>query len=153
LQRSDLDKLRQPYKWSVINEQFSSNVLRQSHDASCISAVGEMLTEGRITEAELMEKLGTPGNIKELPKLLGDEWTSEVRKNTSLRELSKQGPWAAEMIEGGFPKKPLHVVLVDGISESGNVRIRDPWEGTAYEMNAKHFIEDVWTGKAVYRKF
>lgn len=48
LQRTDLGKVRRPYTWEVLNEQFSSDILRQSTDDSCISAVGQMLSNGRI---------------------------------------------------------------------------------------------------------
>jgi hypothetical protein len=55
------------------------------------------------------------------------------------------------MLETVWPKKPPHVVVVDGINQAGNVMIRDPWEGTKYEMPFKYFVNEVWTGRAVYR--
>jgi hypothetical protein len=149
-QRTDLGKLREAYNWNTINEQFAPDAIRQKLDYSCISAAGEMLTQGRLSESALVEKLGAPSDIAKLPKELGEGWTSEKRRFRSLAEIGEHGPWAAEMIEMGLPKKPPHVVVVDGVNAAGNVVIRDPLEGTKYEMTAKHFLE-VWSGKAVYR--
>ena len=77
LQRTDLGTVREPYKWPVL-EQLSKNAIRQSLDDSCISAVAEMLSEGRLPEKELIEKLGTPANIVRLPDVLGSEWTTRA---------------------------------------------------------------------------
>lgn len=150
LQRTNLGKLREPYKWKVMNEQFSPDVLRQSRADSCVSAVGEMLTKGRFSEAELSSKLGVPADVEDLPALLGAEWTSKKGPST-LGEIGKDGPWAAEMFESPWTDflKPPHVVVVDGPSAAGNVMIRDPLEGTRYEMTVKDFLL-AWTGRCAY---
>lgn len=154
LQRTDLGKPREPYNWEALNERFSSDVVRQSNRDSCISAVGEMLSEGRLTEKELIGLLSKRPDIKDLVEHLGPEWTDELRRFSSISEISEKGPWAAELMEnaGTELEKSLHTVVVDGVSDSGNLVIRDPWEGTKYEMDIKHFLEDVWTGRAVYRR-
>ena len=46
LQRTDMGKVREPYGWKVINEEFSPDVVRQKHELSCVSACGEMITNG-----------------------------------------------------------------------------------------------------------
>ncbi|MCC6980443.1 MAG: hypothetical protein IT343_19145 [Candidatus Melainabacteria bacterium] len=152
LQRTDLGKLREPYHWPVMNEHFSDDVIRQSQDASCISAVGEMLSEGRLSERFLIEKIGTPGDLRELSQHLGEGWTSKTVKGTTLADLGKHGPWAAYMTEYEWTKfaKLPHVVLVDGRSAAGNVIIRDPLEGTKYEMTVTNFLK-TWNSSAVYR--
>jgi hypothetical protein len=153
LQRTDLGEIRESYKWPVLNEHFSPDAIRQSQNDSCISAVGKMLSEGRFTEKELIDRLGAPSHIQRLPEVLGSDWTCE-KGPTTLAEIGKNGPWAALMRESPewtkFPKPP-HVVVVDGPSPSGNVMIRDPLEGTRYEISVKDF-KNAWTGNCAYRK-
>lgn len=151
-QRSDLGKLRQPYHWPVINEQFSDDIVRQSTESSCVSAVGEMLSEGVLSEKVLIKALGTPSDVKALAKELGNGWTSENRSFSSLAEVSKHGAWAAQMLEREWTRfpKPPHVVIVDGVNSMGNVVIRDPLEGTRYEMTQADFLK-TWNRNAAYR--
>lgn len=153
LQRTDLGKVREPYNWEAINERFSSDVVRQFNEDSCISAVGDMLSEGKVTQQELIARLGERPDITDLVDILGTGWTSEKRSFKSLAEIGEHGPWAAELMEnsGTELEKSLHTVMVDGVNSSGNVVIRDPWEGTTYEMTPKKFLKD-WTTRAVYRK-
>lgn len=152
LQRTDLGKVRQPYNWEAINERFSTNVIRQSNEDSCIAAVGEMLSEGKLTEQVLIAELGERPNITDLVKHLGSDWTWEPKRFKSFAEIGKRGPWAAELMEnaGTDLEKSLHTVVVDGVNSSGNLVIRDPWEGTTYEMTQQKFLKD-WTRRAVYR--
>jgi hypothetical protein len=150
-QRTDLGKPREPYKWSVINEQFSPDVIRQSLDYSCVSAAGEMITEGEFSEKSLLEKLAAPSDIDSLAKQLGDGWSSAERKFKSFAEIGEHGPWAAQLFEPCWPKKTPHVVAIDGLNSAGNVVIRDPLDGTKYEMDFQYFVGEIWTGKAAYR--
>lgn len=156
IQRTDLGKVREPYAWRVINEEFSNKVVRQSFEDSCISATGEMLTEGRLTEAQLIELIGRPGDIDELAKHLaketGEAWTSK-KGPTSYAKIGEGGPWAAELDEyfwKGTKGKTPHIVVVDGPGAPGNLRIRDPIEGTRYEMSIEEF-QKAWDGRAAYR--
>jgi len=152
LQRTDLGKVRPSYLWPVIGEKFSPDCIRQSLEDSCMSASAEMVLRGKLTEAQLIPKLGRPGNIADLPALLGPEWTTG-KGPTHLSELSEGGPWIAQMWEGGWTTKPKppHIVVVDGLNPSGNVMIRDPQEGTGYEMKVADFL-NTWSGQAAYRR-
>lgn len=152
LQRTDMGEVRPPYNWEALNERFSAEVLRQSTRDSCVSAVGEMLSDGKLTEQELIQKLGQRPSITDLPDVLGAGWTSEARNFKSLAEIGKHGPWGAEMMEnsGTELEKSFHAVIVDGINSKGLVVIRDPWEGTTYEMTQAKFLKD-WTRGAAYR--
>ncbi|MDR3615975.1 MAG: hypothetical protein P4L53_20625 [Candidatus Obscuribacterales bacterium] len=150
-QRTDLGKLREPYKWKTMNEHFSSDVIRQSLDDSCVAAAGEMITVGEFPEKLLLEKLATPSDIDSLAKQLGDGWSSAERKFKSFAEIGEHGPWAAQLFEPCWPKKTPHVVAIDGLNSAGNVVIRDPLEGTKYEMDLNYFVREIWTGKAAYR--
>lgn len=70
-----------------------------------------------------------------------------------MAEIGQGGPWAAQMSESAWTKfgKTPHVVVVDGPGAPGNVLIRDPLEGTRYEMTIKDF-KQAWDGNCVYRK-
>ena len=76
MQRTEVGKIRSPYNWEAINEKFSDDVIRQAKDGSCSAAVGEMLTAGKVTEAELIEEIGAPTDIRRLAPALGSERTS-----------------------------------------------------------------------------
>jgi hypothetical protein len=41
-------------------------------------------------------------------------------------------------------------VVVDGLDEFGNVKIRDPADGTRYEMSPENFQKH-WTGYSVWK--
>lgn len=47
-------------------------------------------------------------------------------------------------------KKSRHEIVVDGVLPSGNFAIRDPFQGTKYEMTKSLFFR-IWTGEAVHR--
>jgi hypothetical protein len=151
LQRTDFGKVREPYNWQAINERFSPDVVRQANEDSCISAVGQMLSKGRITEQHLITELGARPELADLRRYLGDEWTSQKRSFRSFAEISDE-PWGAELMEnaGTDLDKSLHSVVVDGVGSDGNLLIRDPWEGAKYEMTPQQFLK-IWTGRAIYR--
>lgn len=160
LQRIDLGKLREPYDWPVYNERFDPNCLRQSVEGTCISACGEMVTNGRLTEAELIALLKIPGDIEDHPLYLGPEWTSEPWLNTSLARMDKGGSWVAQMYDGEFrppghanmDTKEPHAVVVDGPTpDLKRLKIRDPLEGTSYEMTISDF-KIAWGRQAAYRR-
>jgi|694.fasta_scaffold93980_1 hypothetical protein len=161
LQRIDLGKLREPYDWPVYNERFDPNCIRQSIEGTCMSTCGEMVTNGRLTEAELIPQLGIPGNIKNLPTFLGPEWISKSGP-ISLEKLDKGGPWVAQMYDGEFrpttkfghgnlDTKQPHIVVVDGVTpDFKRMKIRDPLEGTSYEMTRSDFLK-AWSRQAAFR--
>lgn len=151
LQRTNHGELRTPYKWPVMNERFGG-IARQILPDSCISTVGAELSEGAFTEKQLIARLGSPGDIDDLPGVLGGRWTTE-KGPTRLPQLDAGGPWVAEFRERAWtqvPKTP-HVVIVDGPASNIAVKIRDPLEGTSYEMTLADF-KKAWTGRAAYRK-
>lgn len=128
-------------------------VVRQSENLSCVPAVGEMLSEGRLSEAVLIEKLGVPGGMKNLSAALGEGWEYGERfKNSDIDYLCQSGPWCAKLLENAGTRLPKshHSVVVDGFSSRNRLQIRDPYEGTRYEMDLGEF-EKIWTGAAVHR--
>jgi filamentous hemagglutinin len=144
--------------WPIINERLSPDVVCQTHRYSCVSAVGEMLSEGRVKQAELIEKLGAPGDLvptQFLARHLGDDWIARAKDDADLDGLLKGGSWGAELRDLMGRRyarlEPAHTVVVDGLDDAGNIMVRDPAHGTRYEMTQKNFLKH-WTGIAVYRK-
>lgn len=147
--------------WPVLNERPAPNVVRQSEPYSCACACGEMLSEGKLTEAQLMAKMMEPGydgaDMLSLADHLGPQWNKGRLTQGSLNGLLTRSPFAAELRDlapttGPYRRAGLgHTVVVDGVDEAGNIRVRDPQHGTRYEMIRSDF-EKVWTGGAVWRR-
>lgn len=150
--------------WEVLNEHPSNNTVRQIHQNACISAVGEMITNGDVKQEQLVAELA-----KYWPKhmLAGMEhptanltWLAmELKASFEFDSLDPLDPesietllnytssCATELKEDG---KIAHAIVIDGKSEAGNVLIRDPNEGTRYEMTKEEFVK-YWNGRVVKR--
>ena len=46
--------------------------------------------------------------------------------------------------------EPAHTVVVDGLNADGNIMIRDPADGSRYEMTRANFLKH-WNLTALYR--
>lgn len=153
LARTGRDLAGKPFGgWPVINEVFDTpGAVKQLTKDSCVSACGEMLSEGKLKQIDLISKLGNPASIKALAPSLGDQWLGEYRNPlTPFDYVMKNGRWSATFFDRlafGLP----HAVIVEGVTEAGNVLIIDPWEATRYEMTRANFIK-YWNGGAVYRQ-
>lgn len=130
--------------WRKIDEKFDENIVKQVNDASCVSAVGEMLARHfglNLSQTEILENIG--------------EWSN----STSLAEFlnSKEIDFRVEWIGTGFPNEPRfikgitgqievwgamlrdgetqgHAVLIFGEDENGLIKIKDPFDQTVYKM-------------------
>ena len=163
LQRTDRGKVREPYRWEVQNERFSEDAIRQKRGRSCTSACGEMITNGKVKEDTLIKELleyhleemrtdDMPASMHdlatELNRLDGPGWRGGLVDDDKLETLLRRGKVIAELKE---PTDPIaHAVLVDGMSSSGNLVVRDPWEGTKYEMKVSEFF-CYMTGNVCFR--
>ncbi len=87
-------------------------------------------------------------DIKWLAKVLATEWRAGAVSTKDLDVLLKHGTFGVEFRE---PGRIGHAVVVDGLGDDGNIRIRDPWRGTRYEMTRGDFL-DAWKGqRAIFR--
>lgn len=142
--------------WEVINERISPDVVKQINNVSCVSACGEMLSNGAIDQATLINNLGAPVGLQHLADELGPEWTGVTigNKEQVLDYLLNNGSWAAELRSppaSMYARIDMgHSVVVDGVNDAGDIMIRDPWEGTRYEMTRYNFLKH-WTGTSVYK--
>lgn len=152
-------------EWPTINERPSPDVVQQVHPNACVAAVGEMLSEGRLTQEHLLEKFKEyfvpqlleknkypTADLKWLPKELGDNWLFDfIDPETNWHDfeilLAAREPWAAELRE---PGKTAHLVVVDGTNSLGHIEIRDPANATRYEMTQPDFLA-LWCGRSVRR--
>jgi filamentous hemagglutinin len=142
-------------RWDVLNERASPDVVQQVGRMSCVSACGEMLTEGAIKQKDLLNQLGAPVATKYLARFPGPMWDGGPVDEAALEVLLHRGSWVADLRERMGLRyarlEPAHAVIVDGVDSSGNIMIRDPAQATRYEMTRYEFME-AWTGVAVFRK-
>ncbi len=150
-------------KWPVIDEKPDPSVVRQTFDASCVSACGEMLLRdcgiGGLSQADLMEQLGAPAVTLELAGVLNqrsgvERWRSaqvnvpDMGGRNAVEALGDLGSWVAEFREVGV--RIGHAVVVDGLKDN-TLRIRDPFDGTSYTMKLDDFLE-YWSWTAVWQE-
>lgn len=153
LARTGRDLAGKPFGgWPVINEVFDSpGAVKQLTKDSCVSACGEMLSEGRLKQIDLIRKLGAPVSILELGPALGPEWFSNyVNPLKSFDIAMRNGKWSATFFDRlafGLP----HAVIVEGVTEAGTVLVTAPWEASTYEMTKENFLLH-WNGGAAFRR-
>ncbi len=141
--------------WPVINERISDDVVRQTERYSCVSACAEMLTNGALKQSKLIKQLGSPSDAEALARALGPSWKAKSVTEQSLDALLRGEGWAAELRElapaSNYRRLEIaHTVVIDGLNELGNIMIRDPADGTRYEMTRRDFLKH-WNLMAVYR--
>ncbi len=137
--------------WPYLNEKPAPEMIRQVTSVSCVSACGEFLSNGRIRQAELIERLGAPTLLEELAGELGPHWKGHFTQEASLEQLLKLSYWSAGLRNKFTGKIELaHSVIVEGVSKEGHIIVLDPWEATRYEMTKEDFVHH-WNGCAVYR--
>lgn len=155
LRRTDFEEVRKPYEWEAHGERFSLDAVRQTLNDSCVHACAEMLSEGRLLESELIAKHGSPMSVNTLLKELGPGWDSDVvgtvEELAKIEEFSARGSWMA-IVYDSTGLRGHHAIVIDGKSSSGNLMVRDPFEGTKYEMTFEEFLKKpLWTGRCVHR--
>ncbi|WFE63570.1 hypothetical protein [Micromonospora sp. WMMD714] len=119
--------------------------VQQETGGSCVSASGEMLTDGRITQSELRTKLGDWSNLTALRNELNNRdgdgtWTGHyfADGDDTLRRAS-EGPMAAQV---QAPRGRAHMVLLEP-GENGSFTVRDPFDGSSYD------VDGAWVEKYV----
>ncbi|CAN5510202.1 hypothetical protein BH10CYA1_BH10CYA1_52730 [soil metagenome] len=155
------------FKYEEIEKVRSLEVPIQCHKNACVAAAGEILTKGKIDQHTLVQRLEQyllPEKrctesllaLQDLATELGSAWefkTVSKKRGIDFEPLLKEllatkQPFAVTL--KAF-QVDAHAVVVDGINAAGRVVIRDPGEGTIYQMKMPDFIEH-WTGQAVARR-
>ena len=143
--------------WKRIDEKFDVSIIKQTSGLSCVSAVGEMLLASRgiyLSQAQILDIIGEPAYFRSLAEMLNSVDVSEGEKRwqgivvgiENLSFLLKIEIFAVILRE---PFEMGHAVLVDGITTNGLIKIKDPFDQTAYKMTVKVFLKH-WNGEVIF---
>jgi len=150
--------------WQVIDEIADEAVVKQQDKLSCGPACGEMLLSDRgicdVNQSLIAAETGVPINIEDLAVALnildasgnrlwfgGTVSIPGATDSEIVDVLITTGSWAAILWE---PLADLgHIVIVDGLEDTGKIMIRDPWDATRYKMDREEFLS-FWNIQAVY---
>ncbi|MEG4007067.1 papain-like cysteine protease family protein [Microcoleus sp. Pol11C1] len=150
--------------WQVIDEIADRDVVQQQDKLSCGPACGEMLLGDRgingANQSLIAAETGVPVNTEDLAIALNTLDTNSSRfwlggtmsipgaTNSEIVEvLISTGSWAAILWETLADLG--HIVIVDGLDDTGKILIRDPWNATKYKMELEEFL-NYWNLQAVY---
>ncbi|MGL5059599.1 MAG: papain-like cysteine protease family protein [Microcoleus sp.] len=150
--------------WQVIDEIPDRTVVQQQDRLSCGPACGEMLLNDRgicgANQSLIATETGVPVSIEDLAIALNTLDASNSRfwlggtvsipgaTNYEIVEvLVSTGSWAAVLWETLADLG--HIVIVDGLDDTGKISIRDPWNATKYKMKLVGFL-NYWNLQAVY---
>lgn len=123
----------------------------QSAPGSCVSAVGEMLSGGAMTEAEFLAQLG--------------EWSNPGALARALNALEGSAAWQGGYFAQGAdailvagegeigavlqaPFLPSHMVTIQPAAEAGLFLVRDPAIGGTYRVTAEWIAK--WVSGGVW---
>ena len=150
--------------WRVIDEIVDPNIVKQQDQVSCGTACGKMLLRDRginnVNQSIIADETGVPVSVEALAVALntldyrgsrlwlgGTVSIPGATYSEIIDVLISTGSWSAVLWE---PLAELgHIVVVDGIDDTGKILIRDPWNGTRYKMEREEFIT-YWNSQAIY---
>ncbi len=143
--------------WKVINERQDASVIKQKTPQSCVAAVGVMILQKRgitMTQTEIIDIIGEASTTEELANLLNkvdesnsqEKWHGVIVAVKYLEIIASKISFGAVLREGN----PLgHLVLIDKL-EGNILNIKDPWEGTIYQMTIEEFLK-IWNGEIIFK--
>ena len=134
--------------WKRIDEKFDAEIIKQTSGLSCVSAVGEMLLKRRgisLSQREILDIIGEPATAQDLARVLNEfdvsvgkrQWHGIVIDETDLEKLLKGQSFAVILHE---PFAMGHAVLIDGKTHGGFIKVKDPFDRTAYKMTVEDFL-------------
>ena len=143
--------------WKRIDEKFDASIIKQTSGLSCVSAVGEMLLASRgiyLSQRQILDIIGEPAYFRSLAEMLnsvnilesGKKWQGIVVAIENLSFLLKIENLAVILRE---PFEMGHAVLIDGKTTNGLIKIKDPFDQTAYKMTVKDFLKH-WNGEVIF---
>jgi RHS repeat-associated protein len=129
-----------PWRPSTVDQ---GGAVAQTTNGSCVSACGEMLSEGRLSQSSLIDDFGTggapvPAHGIGLADMLGPEWTGTYfgSGEQALAAASRGPMGAALQAPGGIG----HMVVSEPIGDA-KFLIRDPWDGGGTYTVGSDWIE------------
>jgi hypothetical protein len=137
--------------WHISNE-VAGVAVKQTTPGSCVAACGEMLAGSRRSQATILAAIGEWSYSEALARHLTGAgegtWVGGYVEPSFDTIVARGGPWAAEMFpRGGGPNTYHHMVVVNHVG-AATVHVRDPWDGSGYDMTLEEFTNR-WTGKGV----
>ncbi|MEV6772292.1 hypothetical protein AB0N05_27040 [Nocardia sp. NPDC051030] len=123
--------------WANGQDIHPGGAVPQTRPGSCVSACGEMLSDGRVTQGEFLAVMG--------------EWSNPIALAKALNERDNSGPWrggyfpdgdtALAVAQSGMVALTLrapgvkgeHMVVTEPLP-NGNFLVRDPLPGVTYEV-------------------
>lgn len=118
----------------------------QATEGSCVSACGEMLSGGRLSQSGLIERLGAPAESTGLAGELFPEWQGRYFSSSEEAVAAAQrGPMGAVL---QAPGRIGHMVVTE--PTEGGWLVRDPWEGGSTYPVDENWIEQ-WVSAGVFR--
>ncbi len=143
--------------WKRIDEKFDASIIKQISGLSCVSAVGEMLLASRgisLSQREILDIIGEPATTANLARVLNqydisiedEKWHGIVTDEGELKKLFKSGNFAVILHE---PLTMGHAVLIDGEKNNDLIKIKDPFDQTAYKMTVEDFLNH-WAGEVFF---
>lgn len=133
--------------WSTVDEQ-PGGAVGQSTENSCVSASGEKLSNGALTQDQLISAMGDPASLEQLRDQFNQagvngssNWKAGALPSDDLyRALTNRGdPFIAEL---KVPQSKIaHAVVVTG-GDDDYIHIADPADGgTSYKMTWADFLQ------------
>lgn len=124
--------------WDVIEEELChSEVVKQINPDSCVAACGEMLSDGALDQADLIERIGAPAALESLVAELGGRWRAGYANQEGIIKLLAMNKTFGTTLKTYNAR--AHAVVVDGPSLSETIKIRDPWHPSKYQMTNEEF--------------
>ena len=143
--------------WKRIDEKFDASIVKQTSGLSCVSAVGEMLLASRgisLSQREILDIIDEPATAEDLARVLNQfdiliedkRWHGIATDEGELKKLLKGGNFAVILRE---PLLLGHAVLIDGETNDGLIKIKDPFDQTVYKMTVEDFLNH-WAGEVIF---
>jgi hypothetical protein len=127
--------------WGVGARDFQQGTaVIQMTKKSCVSACGEMLTDGRYSQEQFLQVLGdehvTSLDLGSALDSVGEEWF--VRYHPAIQEVdmfASRGSIGAGLYTKLDSNIPGHMVVIDKVAD-GDYLVRDPWPpGYSYHVD------------------
>jgi hypothetical protein len=115
----------------------------QTTGGSCVSACGEMLSGGSVTQQALLDQIGEWSNPQALAHALGDGWAGGYfGSGSDALAAAEQGPMGAAL---RAPGAAGHMVVTTPLGD-GQFLVQDPWAGGSTYQVGSSWIEQYVAG-------
>lgn len=152
-------------KWKRYGKRFDPSGVLQESPVRCVSAVGELLLKQRginnVTQKMILDIIGEPADEYALERALrhfdpdtsdGRVWRGISTNEKALDAVLAQKHVAVFLMDDFATNKLLHAVVINGSTDKGMIRVRDPQDQSKYRMTREEFLEH-WGRQVIFRWF